>query len=576
MAPASPATQTYVSPGTGYGPPGSVSPFSPVATAPPTGSYGYALPPPSPGLDPYATPGVAPAPLFVQDPYFDYGASGIPMAAMTKFLQDIRMDYHWFAGNGQHQLGINDFDVSATFALPFLGNPNTPLLVTPGFGLQLWEGPVSVLSSPPNDPAAADLPAQTWDGYLDTAWKPQISPAFGGDLSFRVGIYSDFNTVTTNSIRFTGTALGVISLSPSVKIKAGIWYIDRLQIKLLPAGGIVWTPNPEVEFNILFPNPKIRKKLMNFGSVEWWIYGSGDYGGGSWTIKRASIPGISDPLVAGNNDAFDYDDIRVAAGLEFFTPRHLNGWFEVGGAFSRQIHYRSGLPDNFYPTNALFLLRRIGLLKTKTVDNPRSALFPRSGVGTHVLDAPASLGAAPGNTWGATDGLSIRVPCTAGQASSGTPYYSRLIGAQVVLLLFVLPAIAFAQVVRLPAVLPEEQNYPATPAPYGFDPSYAGPSDSLFPSPIGRGAGGEGESVFPGKLVPHPDSSAKFSHRLARRFRPALPSRRSATCARASFSGRFSTVLGCRARPAAAVLGKTIWRPSSSSRCRVPRPICRW
>ena len=42
------------------------------------------------------------------------------------------------------ELGINDFDLSATFAIPFLGNPNTPLLVTPGFGLQLWEGPVSV------------------------------------------------------------------------------------------------------------------------------------------------------------------------------------------------------------------------------------------------------------------------------------------------------------------------------------------------------------------------------------------------------------------------------------------------
>ncbi len=357
VAPASANPQPYVSPGSGFGPPGAVSPFNPNATSPPTGSYG-ALPPPSPGLDPYATPGYAPAPLFPQDPYFNYGAP-VSMQAMTKFLQDIRFDYHWFLGHGDHELGINDFDLSATFAIPFLGNPNTPLLVTPGFGLQLWDGPVSVLSTPPNDPPAADLPPQTYDGYIDTAWKPQISQAFGGDLSFRVGLYSDFTTTTTSSIRFTGTALGVISLSPSFKIKAGIWYIDRLQIKLLPAGGIVWTPNSEWEFNILFPNPKIRMHWRNFGSVDWWVYAAGEYGGSSWTIKRANIPGVSDIVVAGQNDAFDYDDIRVSVGLEFLTPRNWNGWFEIGGAFSRQIHYRSGLPDNFYPNNALFL--RAGL-----------------------------------------------------------------------------------------------------------------------------------------------------------------------------------------------------------------------
>jgi len=217
-----------------------------------------------------------------------------------------------------------------------------------------------VLSTPvPDDPAASDLPPQTYDGYIDAAWKPQISQSFGGDLSFRAGIYSDFTTTTTQSIRFTGTALGVATLSPSFKLKAGIWYIDRLQIKLLPAGGIVWTPNPEWEWNILFPNPKVRMHLKNFGTVDWWLYGAGEYGGGSWTIKRANVPGISDPIIAGQNDAFDYDDIRVSVGLEFTTPRNFNGWFEAGGAFSRQIHYRSGLPDNFYPNNALFL--RAGL-----------------------------------------------------------------------------------------------------------------------------------------------------------------------------------------------------------------------
>jgi hypothetical protein len=310
-------------------------------------------------MDAYATPGNTPSPLLAQDPYFKYGSPGIPMAAMTKFVQDIRLDYHWFLGHGERELGINNIDLSATFAIPFLNNPNTPLLITPGFGMQLWEGPVSVAPALPTDPAAADLPSKTYDAFIDAAWKPQISPAFGGDLSVRVGLYSDFTTTTTNSIRVTGTALGVVQVSPSIKLKAGVMYLNRLQVKILPSGGIVWTPNPDIEFNILFPNPKIRKRLTTVGAVEWWIYASGDYGGDSWTIKRANIPGVSDPAVAGQNDAFDYDDIRIAAGLEFLTPRRTNGWFEAGGAFSRKLHYRSGLPDNFYPNNAFFL--RAGL-----------------------------------------------------------------------------------------------------------------------------------------------------------------------------------------------------------------------
>ena len=58
-------------------------------------------------------------------------------------------------------------------------------------------------------------------------------------------------------------------------------------------------------------------------------------------------------------DVFDYNDIRVAVGLEFNTLKQLHGMFEVGGAFSREVVYQSGLPHAFYPNNTVFL--RAGL-----------------------------------------------------------------------------------------------------------------------------------------------------------------------------------------------------------------------
>jgi hypothetical protein len=132
-------------------------------------------------------------------------------------------------------------------------------------------------------------------------------------------------------------------------------YLDRNYIKLLPSGGIVWTPNPDWYFNILFPNPKVAKRLTNTGGTEWWLYCSGDYGGGAWHITRGNPDVVPPSPVAGQYDDFDYNDIRVAVGLEFKTYRNFKGMFEVGGAFSRQLYYTSESPANYYPTNTVFL-----------------------------------------------------------------------------------------------------------------------------------------------------------------------------------------------------------------------------
>ena len=187
-------------------------------------------------------------------------------------------------------------ELSVTFAFPMFYNSQTPLLVTPGFAVHYWEGPLSVQPLAPTDPPPADLPPRTYDAYLDAAWNPQITAWFGGELDFRIGVYSDFYRVASDSIRFTGKGMAVLTFSPSVKVKAGVWYLDRNVVKILPAGGICWTPNPDVYFNILFPNPKIGKRLTTWGNTDWWIYASGDYGGGKWAIRREQRPAAQSVL----------------------------------------------------------------------------------------------------------------------------------------------------------------------------------------------------------------------------------------------------------------------------------------
>ena len=329
----------------GYGP-------GPVATL-----NGNVQPPPA-TWDPFAPPSTAPAvPLPGQDPYYNApqpcpvqpGPFTMPpvLATPYRFLRDVSLDYNWFAGHGTSpgQLGINDINFKGTFALPmpFLQPPQPepprPLLITPGFAWHFWDGPSSNMVGNP------DMPPRTYDAYLDAEWDPVIVPnSFSAELDASVGIYSDFSAITSQSIRLKGRGMAVIGIpDTNLTMKFGIWYINREQIKLLPAGGFVWKPSQFTRFDILFPNPKFTQMLTTTGGgVEWWWYLSGDYGGGVWTIKRSA-----DATHPEQNqiDLVDYDDVRVALGIDFKRQGGQTGFFEGGYAFERQLNYASGLPS---------------------------------------------------------------------------------------------------------------------------------------------------------------------------------------------------------------------------------------
>lgn len=340
------APTTFAQPGTTYGvspsytpqppssvvpsysyPPGvppSYAPNGPTATLP-----GTITAPPAAGWDPYATPGMQNPSVLPTDPCLpNPPAWCYPqqptnyVETMQRFMDEFRVDYLWMPGNGPQELGLSDAEISASFAIPFFSSPS-PLLVTPGFATNWWNGPS------PNPPALTnpDFPPRLYEAYLDTAWNPQPTPEFGGELSFRIGVYSDFDRVSNESIRYMGKGYGVISLSPRIKVKAGIQYLDRQKIKLLPAGGLVWTPNPDMKFDILFPDPKLAWRLRQVGNVEWWFYGRGEYGGDSWTINDGG--GVIET---------DYNDYRVAIGMEFDDHSRWDGYFEVGYAFEREIY----------------------------------------------------------------------------------------------------------------------------------------------------------------------------------------------------------------------------------------------
>ena len=325
-------------------PPGTAPSYSPGFTPGPAATFQGNIQP-SPTFDPYATPGAAQPTLFPQDPTMPAypGAPSDTLTTVTRFLQEIRMDYVWIPGTASNEFGVNDADLTAEFAIPFLRNPQTPLLITPGFTFHWWNGPVSRWWPAPPLPAdfyGPELPSRAYDAYLNAAWNPQLTPILSGELAFRIGVYSDFSTIVNESIRYQGYGYGLVALSPSFQLKAGVIYLDRNRIKLLPAGGVIWTPNDDVRFEILFPNPKLAVRLPGYSTTEWWLYARGEYGGGAWVLETTYWvwAGPPAPSVTSLVDV-DYNDMRAAVGVDFQTVRGLTGLFEVGVTFEREIYY---------------------------------------------------------------------------------------------------------------------------------------------------------------------------------------------------------------------------------------------
>ena len=290
---------------------------------PPTSPAGYGVPP-TPG-----SPGsVIPPGGIMANP---------TMQQTMRVFQGVRGSWAYIYGTGNGtSVAVNELDTTATFALPFFyhsqANLNhAPLLITPGFGLQLWDGPETSATM------LADLPPSTYDVFSDSAWNPQITPLIGAELGIRVGLYTNWDVLVWQSWRIMGRAVGTLQLTPTMQGKAGIAYLDRNQVKLLPVIGMTWVPNANARYDILFPTPKAAWRVSEMMNRSVWTFIAGEYGGGAWTFRRST----------GQISPFDYNDIRITLGGEMVpkTPQGLSGSLEVGYVFYRQLFYVDGPPQ---------------------------------------------------------------------------------------------------------------------------------------------------------------------------------------------------------------------------------------
>ena len=250
----------------------------------------------------------------------------LPAGARPGMLQRQIATFTWLAPGGGDDLGLGELELKAILALP-IPSREYPLIITPGFGVHYLDGPRS-----------SDLPPRVYDAYAQFRWMRRLGPDWGIDLAVTPGAFSDFEQSSDDVFRITGHGAAAWTRSPTQKFVLGAAYIDRQTTDVLPICGMIWTPHDDVTFDLVFPHPRIGRRVYWAGhlgpDVEDWIYMAAELGGGTWAIRRTS----------GADDVVDYSDYRIFFGAERKMIGGYRCHLEIGYVFGRKIRYKSATP----------------------------------------------------------------------------------------------------------------------------------------------------------------------------------------------------------------------------------------
>lgn len=310
----------------------------PPAPAPPGSSSLYIQ-------DPYQAPASSGGPLLKNPPSNSFNSLSFGGDDGIKFIQNLGLDVTWIvSGASKKNMGLFRFDVCLDVPLPYFDKPENTLFFEPRFAMNFFNGPKGDFGG-----EYKSFTSNEFDVSLGLRWLPKfqlnkMATPLNFDFFFSVGLYTDFKRINGRSFRFPSWAYLSLDLTNNIKAKIGVWVLDRVRYTILPSGGVIWTPNDQWEFQILFPNPRITYRPANAVLKDMSLFARGEYGGGSWTVHN-------------DEGTFqkDYNDYRILFGLDWKGPANGIGYFEFGGSFGRELYFNKGVGS--YKLNPGFILQ---------------------------------------------------------------------------------------------------------------------------------------------------------------------------------------------------------------------------
>jgi len=259
----------------------------------------------------------------------------LPPGAKPGMLQQVIYTVTELPKLGSNGLGLTVLEKSITLGLP-APTVDSPLLITPGFSGTIVDAPAGI-----------DLPGELYEGYIQARWLRKVGKRLGVDLAVAPGWYSDFHNDSSQALRITGHGFGAWEANDNLRVVAGVIYLDRYDVNMLPAGGLVWTPADDRRYELIFPRPRLAWRIAERPRAAHWGYLAAEFGGNQWAMQSAT--GLDEVVVI--------RDYRLLAGWER-RPADLGiSWrLESGFVFGRTVQYYDSDQPTAHPGDT-FLVR---------------------------------------------------------------------------------------------------------------------------------------------------------------------------------------------------------------------------
>ena len=173
-----------------------------------------------------------------------------PPGGRTGVFQKVKFTGAYLPRFSDDSLGMTDLELDVVFGLPFL-TVETPLLVTPFYAVHFMDGP-----------DLPDVPPRLHDAAITFQNIRPINDRWLAMFDVTVGQYADDSSFdSSEAFRITGGGAGIYRSSDQLKWVLGATYVDRINTTVLPIAGIIYTPNDDAEYRLVFPAPKLSWRL---------------------------------------------------------------------------------------------------------------------------------------------------------------------------------------------------------------------------------------------------------------------------------------------------------------------------
>lgn len=264
----------------------------------------------------------------------------IPPGSRDGVFQKVNFTATYLPQLESDSLGWTDLGGDVVFGLPLITR-ETPLVITPSYEAHLLDRPANL-----------DLPPRLHDIAVEFHHFRRIAENWIADIAVTPGLYADDHSFDrSDAVRITGRGLAIYESSPFTKWVMGVAYLDGAGWEIVPVGGVVYEPNDDVSYELVFPRPKISWRLPSSpvpGIDERWFYVGAEFGSGIWAIEYSD----------GTPDVFVSRDYRVLIGYERKIIGGLSRRIEAGYVFKREIELES-MPNDINLDDTLMV--RVGL-----------------------------------------------------------------------------------------------------------------------------------------------------------------------------------------------------------------------